>query len=224
MKQWSDYMFENFNTIDFVILGTSVFMNMVLIICIIVLVLKNGNKKSVLDTIDEVKVTKINEEEQVTAFEEIIEAMQKDIDSEKENAVELFEQEQEEKAIISYQELLNAKNKVEDKPEKATASIPVDTLNELTESETSISRQEAAPKLVTTQETKFTNSEFVSPVFGKMDRNVKNNVQIQVEATKEYEQYDNHDLEKTLNIEPLTEEIKKNNDFLNALKEFRKNL
>ena len=54
-----------------------------------------------------------------------------------------------------------------------------------------------------------------------MDRNIKNNVQIEVEDVKEYE---NFDLEKTLNIEPLTEEIKKNNDFLNALKEFRKNL
>lgn len=221
MKQWSDYMFENFNTIDFVILGVSVFMNIVFIICIIVLVLKNGNKKSVLDTIDEVKVTKINDDEEVTAFEEIIEAMQKDIDSEKENAVELFEQEQEEKAIISYQELLNAKNKVEVKIEKDEPVMQANIPNEVVEPEVSVEREKAIPKLATTPEPKFTNSEFVSPVFGKMDRNIKNNVQIQVETSKEY---DNYDLEKTLNIEPLTEEIKKNNDFLNALKEFRKNL
>ena len=217
-------MFENFNIIDFVILGTSVFMNIVFIIWIIVLVLKNGNKKSVLDTVEEVRVTKINDEEEVTAFEEIIEAMQKDIESEKENAVELFEQEQEEKAIISYQELLNAKNRVEVKSEKVEPIIPVEVSSVVVEPEISGEREIATPKLATTPETKFTNSEFVSPVFGKMDRNVKNNVQIQVEATKEYEHYDNHDLEKTLNIEPLTEEIKKNNDFLNALKEFRKNL
>ena len=44
--------------------------------------------------------------------------MQKDIDSKSENAVELFEQEQEEKAIISYQELLSAKNKNEPKVQK----------------------------------------------------------------------------------------------------------
>lgn len=214
-------MFENFNMIDFVILGTSVFLNIVFIICIIVLVMKKGGKRPVLDTVEEVKVTKINEDEEVPAFEEIIEAMQKDIDSKSENAVELFEQEQEEKAIISYQELLSAKNKNEPKVQK-TEILTEEGILDLEEKEEPIFEQtKAEPKLVTTSETKFTNSEFVSPVFGKMDRNIKNNVQIEVEDVKEYE---NFDLEKTLNIEPLTEEIKKNNDFLNALKEFRKNL
>ena len=106
-------MFANFNQIDFIILGASFLMNVIFIICIIILIIKNNNnKKSALDKIEEVKVTQVNESEEVNSFEDIIEAMQKDIDSEKENAVELFEQEQEEKAIISYQELLNAKNKV----------------------------------------------------------------------------------------------------------------
>lgn len=220
MKQWSDYMFENFNTIDFVILGTSIFMNIVFVVCIIVLIIKKGNKKTVLDTIEEVKVIKVNDNEEVTAFEEIIEAMQKDLDSEKENAVELFEQEQEEKAIISYQELLNAKNKVDAKTEKFELFDEVKDFKE-EKGENVIEKPKATPKLATASETKFTNSEFVSPVFGKMDRNLKSNVQIQVNADKNH---DNYDLEKTLNIEPLTEEIKKNNDFLNALKEFRKNL
>lgn len=219
-------MFENFNTIDFVILGTSVLMNVVFIICIVFLILKNRDKTSVLDTVEEVKVTKVNEHEDVTAFEEIIEAMQKDIDTEKENAVELFEQEQEEKAIISYQELLNAKNKPDTKTEKIEIPMGVGLPKVEEKLETVVEKLKATPKLATavsqgSSETKFTNSEFVSPVFGKMDRNIKNNIQIQVEVDKKY---DNHDLEKTLNIEPLTEEIKKNNEFLNALKEFRKNL
>lgn len=214
-------MFENFNIIDFIILGTSISMNIVFLICIVFLILKNKNKKSVLDTVEEVKVTKVNETEEVTAFEEIIEAMQKDIDSEKENAVELFEQEQEEKAIISYQELLNAKNKTEQVQSKVEVPVEIEMPVVEEKIESVSEKPKATPKLATTTETKFTNSEFVSPVFGKMDRNIKNNVQIQVEADKDY---DNHDLEKTLNIEPLTEEIKKNNEFLNALKEFRKNL
>lgn len=214
-------MFENFNMIDFIILGTSISMNIIFLVCLVFLILKNKDKKSVLDTIEEVKVTKVNETEEVTAFEEIIEAMQKDIESEKENAVELFEQEQEEKAIISYQELLNAKNKTEQIQSKVEVPLQVEipTMEEQIESVTE--KTKATPKLATTTETKFTNSEFVSPVFGKMDRNVKNNIQIRVDADKDY---DNYDLEKTLNIEPLTEEIKKNNEFLNALKEFRKNL
>ena len=36
--------------------------------------------------------------------------------------------------------------------------------------------------------------------------------------------YDKFELEQTLNMEPLSDEIRKNEDFLNALKEFRKNL
>ena len=212
-------MFENFNVIDFIILGASVFMNVVLLICMVILLLKDKNKKSVLQKTDEVKVTKVNETVEPTAFEEIIEAMQKDIESEQDNAVELFEQEQEEKAIISYQELLDAKHKSEPTYTKVDVSKEIPLVEESVEQ--IHEKTNATPVLATAPQTKFTNSEFVSPVFGKMDRTVKNNVQIQVEANEDYE---NHDLEKTLNIEPLTEEIKKNNEFLNALKEFRKNL
>ena len=199
-------MFENFNQMDFIILGASFLMNVIFIVCLIVLMIKNNNrKKSSLDKIEEVKVTQVNETEEVNSFEDIIEAMQKDIDEEKENPVELFEQEQEEKAIISYQELLNAKNKVE--------KHPIPSIEEVLEIE---EKPKATPVLATPQP-KFTNSEFVSPVFGKMDRNANNQLHVE-------EDYKEHELERTLNIEPLTEEIKKNNEFLNALKEFRKNL
>jgi len=198
-------MFENFNTVDFLILGTLCLTNIICIICIIFLVSKNKKNNSVLEHPEEVKVTKVNEEESTTAFDEIIEAMQKDIDSKSEDAVELFEQEQEEKAIISYQELLNAKNNKKIEINEPVVENIIEKIEE---------KPKATPKLVTTKETKFTNSEFVSPVFGKMDQHPKNNIEIE----KTY------DLEKTLNIEPLTEEIKKNNEFLIALKEFRKNL
>lgn len=208
-------MFQNFNMIDFIILGSSVSLNIVFLITIIILILKN--RKPVLDTIEnteEIKVTKVNSVEDNTAFDEIIEAMQKDLDSKSEDAVELFEQEQEEKAIISYQELLNAKNKNEESFEKIEKlEMPKEEVIEFKE-EIEMSK---ATQVASNTEKKFTNSEFVSPVFGKMDRNV--NLKVETE-----EDYDNFDLEKTLNIEPLTEEIKKNNEFLNALKEFRKNL
>ena len=206
-------MFENFNQMDFIILGASFIMNVIFIICLIILIIKNNNhKKSSLEKIEEIKVTQVNETEEVNSFEDIIEAMQKDIDEEKENPVELFEQEQEEKAIISYQELLNAKNKVEKKEVEKPVIPSIEEVLEIEE------KPKATPVLATPQP-KFTNSEFVSPVFGKMDRNASN-VQLHVEE----DEYKEHELERTLNIEPLTEEIKKNNEFLNALKEFRKNL
>jgi len=101
--------------------------------------------------------------------------------------------------------LLNAKNNKKIEINEPVVENIIEKIEE---------KPKATPKLVTTKETKFTNSEFVSPVFGKMDQHPKNNIEIE----KTY------DLEKTLNIEPLTEEIKKNNEFLIALKEFRKNL
>lgn len=200
-------MFENFNTIDFIILGFLCLMNIACIVCIIFLVTKKNKNQTVLESPDEIKVTKITEEvnkpESVSALDEIIETMKKDMDSEEKDPVELFEQEQEEKAIISYQELVNTKknkeevNKAEPKEEERIISTP---------------------KLVTTEESKFTTTEFVSPVFGKLDKSNPASIEIKEENI------DAHELEKTLNIEPLADEIKKNNEFLNALKEFRKNL
>lgn len=198
-------MFENFSTIDFILLGALVLLNIVFIVFIILLSKKRG-QSSVLDKNEELKVTKIDSKEtENSAFDEIMEAMKKDVNSKKENAVEIFEQEQEEKAIISYQELLKIQKKE-----------PIEEEQEVEQKQT---KTKAVPKLVTTKSGKFTKSEFVSPVFGKVEKN--DNTDIEIEVDKEV---DTHELERSLNIEPLAEEIKKNNEFLNALKEFRKNL
>lgn len=212
-------MFQNFNTIDFIILGVLCLVNIACIVCVVLFVLKKNKKASVLDSPEEVKVVKVNESDNPpAAFDEIIEAMQKDLNSSKEDAVELFEQEQEQKAIISYQELLNAKTKKEknnDNVNETENEVEIELASDTLKEE----KVKSTPKLVTTKESKFTNSEFVSPVFGKMDKNLKSDVEALNEET-----FDPHELEKTLNIEPLADEIKKNNEFLNALKEFRKNL
>lgn len=67
-----------------------------------------------LETEPEVKITQIveeaKEEKPKANLEEVLEKMQADLDK-KEDVVAIFEQEQEEKAIISYQELLKSKNK-----------------------------------------------------------------------------------------------------------------
>ena len=66
-----------------------------------------------LETEPEVKITQIveeaKEEKPKANLEEVLEKMQADLDK-KEDVVAIFEQEQEEKAIISYQELLKSKN------------------------------------------------------------------------------------------------------------------
>ena len=113
------------------------------------------------------------------------------------------------------------------------------------------------PKQEVVQEAtkKFKNTDFISPIYGKMEEHLeyprvpsfhKNDREIE----KELETYENdtesslmskniddflgdfdfdnnievNSLEQTLNMKPLSEEIKKNDEFLQALKEFRKNL
>ena len=72
---------------------------------------------------------------------------------------------------------------------------------------------------------KFVTTDFISPVFGRRKAefdypkvpNFKE-MMMKKEKTNEY------DLEATLNLEPLAEQMKKDDAFLSALKEFRKNL
>ena len=81
---------------------------------------------------------------------------------------------------------------------------------------------------------KFKTTEFISPVYGKMENTseypvIKNNRHEMVEKVSEpirsREEYRNNiSLEESLDLQPLSDEIKKNDDFLNALKDFRKNL
>ena len=76
-----------------------------------------------------------------------------------------------------------------------------------------------------TQHKKFVTTDFISPVFGRMEAQldypkVPNFKELMTKQQKTNE----YNLETTLNLEPLTEQIKKDDAFLNALKEFRKNL
>ena len=65
---------------------------------------------------------------------------------------------------------------------------------------------------------KFTSSEVISPVYGRMSDPKYPNM----------ENYSNENSlklgENTMDLEPISEEIKKNEDFLKNLVEFRKNL
>lgn len=132
------------------------------------------------------------ENENLKAMDEIYSAMAKA--TKRVSKVESFEQEQEENAIISFQELLKFKAE----QEKMMAK------------EESIEKEEATIVETKQEETKkFSNTEVISPVFGRMEKEEKE---------------ENHELEKSLNINPLKKEIKESEDFLNALKDFRKNL
>lgn len=143
-------------------------------------------------------------------------------------SVKSFEEEEEENAIISYDELKKATNfgytdeemdKYVDEKDaiisiaelerlyKESTALDIETTNEKEEVELKsfdIKRVEDLPEI--SSEKKFQSTPFISPVYG-------------IGATEE-----SLELEQTANLAKLNEEIKKTNEFLKALKELKKNL
>ena len=188
----------------------------------------------------------------------MLNAMQKDLKAkEEEDSVANFEAEQEEKSIISYQELINSLknkdqvskiNKVESVPVidiENTDDVPVIDIEDKIDAPVIEIDDEVEPikKMIENKDSfdsnnvvkkKFKTTEFISPVYGKMENTseypvIKNNRHEMVEKVSEpirsREEYRNNiSLEESLDLQPLSDEIKKNDDFLNALKDFRKNL
>ncbi len=170
---------------------------------------------------EEIKITQINEEEKPKAnLEEVLEKMQADLDK-KEDVVAIFEQEQEEKAIISYQELLQSKNKNVEGSNKELLSvieqISNPDINTYEEVEEPI---EAIPTIIE-EPKKFKTTDFISPVYGKQDSNIEYPKIPNFNELKKVR--NNIELEKK--VDTFEELDSNHNDaFLNALKEFRSHL
>lgn len=187
-------------------------------------------------------------------LEVMIEKMQRDLDAKASEVVEKFETEQEEKSVISYQELIGENHNNEVKSDimealdnlKITSEIePImpSTSRELVDDESVIEpvideplRLNQKDEFVNAIKTgdyeeelvekgKFKSTDFISPIYGVQDIKMQYPT---VQNMKEFKQpahnYNKFELEQTLNMEPLTDEIRRNEDFLKALKEFRKNL
>ncbi len=246
--------------------------------CIIYLVIKERKKDQeeiddILSSLSHAKPREAKQEEpyygQTLAQEEkkpvmeiqaVLEQMQKDLETTPEEVVNNFEKDQEEKSIISYQELVQSLKKEEpiktevkevleqdleeafSKTEKIDVidideeiiAKPVETISsfqvEPKKKQEPVSTFEVEPKK------KFKNTEFISPIFGKMD---SNNIdyptvppftreekleELLEEAPLKVTRSSKNNLEETLDIGPLQDEIRKNDEFLRALKDFRSNL
>lgn len=224
------------------------------------------------------EVIHMNEEK--SELELMLDRMQADLEAKQEKEIEAFEQEQEEKSIISYSELKKAaeKNKQEiaKKVNKQEDEELLNKVNEVSASKQEVTKmeEEIDKSFIPSNEPKsnFTKTEFISPVYGKQIGEVsypsiptfdennevifdipaeeeKNDIhQIKEELftedyknptiddkifTKEYKEpvitkediiNSNISLEETLNIKPLSQEIKKNVEFLEALKDLRSKL
>ena len=291
------------------------------IVVSIILIKKVSDENDEKDEKVKVDIEKIDGENSV--FDEIIEEkeksnsnqldldsmiakMQKDLDAKASEVVEKFENEQEEKSVISYQELIGNKkeevspieidkileseepssNLIEDEyvePIKDKASLLEETLNsyenELTTSsilnklniietelednkEEMIQEVEAntiepepveEEKVFTSKlnmkdefvealktgnyeekeeiindkpvQSKFKATEFISPIYGIQDIKIQYpTVQNMKDYKENYNKYNKFELDDTLNMKKINNEVHKDEDFLNTLKEFRKNL
>ena len=177
------------------------------------------------DNDENIKVEKIEEEpklsdEQLAAKEElerVYQQMSMDLEKQEEKSddIDEFEREQEENAIISYQELMaqaeklkQETNKYEEHAEKQ-ADIKVNTAMD--------TYKEHALRVDMEQKKEnhgFKNSDIISPIYGIQRENKKSLSKNQSNGIigRAYEE----DLVKS--------EKEQNIDFLNSLKEFRKNL
>ena len=155
--------------------------------------------------------------------EEMLLKMQKDLEAKPEDVVTNFENEQEEKSIISYQELVKS---VKEKNNNINVQ-PVKIEEEKIEVE---DVSDDTLELEQLKEKKFKGTEFISPIFGKQNNKIKyptvpkvnNTLLDEIDFDTNYVK--SEPKQEILSTKKLDKEIKKNDDFLNALKEFRKNL
>lgn len=181
--------------------------------------------------------------------EDMLRAIERDLEDKNESAVETFENEQEEKSIISYQELLESVKKqqkvnvtpVKFEPKKNEyqehLSINDDVVDDIIEEdikteeevyskpekiiEDIYDKEDIYSKTEDIEEEKFKNTDFISPIFGKQANVFRyNTVPKKVTENKE-ENIVKRDVVDTSKLD-YQKDI--NTDFLNALKEFRKNL
>ena len=213
-----------------VVLGLSVLTAILLILA------SNQRKKDKINKVFEQateardEMEKIEAKEKPNELQELINKMQEDIDLKPEDVVKKFEDEQEEKAIISYKELLDSVKAgkiqvIDDETDK-----PIDTYQiASTESKTIDQESSVTPDMlisaienISTNSLKediekFKSSEYISPVYGIMKDNMSYPTIKKKEITLDA-------ISNTRDYTELTEEIKRQEEFLKALKEFRDSL
>ena len=218
--------------------------------CILFLILKEKkeDKQEIKELLEELKpkedfnVEKEQEqdkklEQNKKEVEEMLIKMQKELEAKPEDAVSTFENEQEEKSIISYQELLDSvknNNEVKVTPVKIeTEKIEIEEIPDQ-EEKIDIDDMEDTVRIETVSsnnnQKKFKGTDFISPIFGRQENNGKypsvpkritRMDKLEVEKDEKYDKIDKSNL---IDTKKLDDDLRKSDDFLKALKEFRKSL
>ncbi len=197
-------------------------------------------------------VPKTKEQEQANLeLQKVIAQMEKDLEKKNENTIRNFEEQQEESAIISYQELLEhtkslkqaeisqiKESSKEEKLEKIPQRLERTPIREV-EPEF-LKEDDDFEKLTGQQMSRFKSTEFISPIYGRMPQDLPREKEAVISRTQrpaslreirnqrresrwENPVYESSQLELT-RASSLEEENMRSDEFLNSLKEFRKNL
>lgn len=207
-----------------------------LVISNIILIIKCSNlkkrkqlKEELVQIEKEVNTQEVKiEEKKPSELDSILDKMQKDMEVKPEQVVANFEAEQEKNAIISYQELVDCvkNNKIQVMEDEESEVNFVQQLEQeykqepIVEANANTSANKSHLDVIDdlNEVKKFTSSEFISPVYGRMSDPKYPNMS----------NYNNENSlklgENTMDLEPVTNEIKKNEDFLKNLVDFRNNL
>ena len=234
MEKIYNLLLSNIYLYIFIIIGLVILSSILLILTINERKRRKIKQDFVVAEKLEEQVNEIDKAPVSNELEQILKKMQEDIDVKPEEVVKKFEEEQEEKAIISYQELLdNVKaGKIEVVDDEESDTNFVENL-ELSENEPILEviedeEEKVTPEMikeavlnistssVKEEPKKFKKSDIISPIFGVVEENF--------EYPKIKKSDNILDIMNTHDYNELTEEIKKQEEFLNALKEFRKNL
>lgn len=198
------------------------------ILFVIFLLVRNKKKRIEKSKVEEAHKKDIGSVD----LEAVLDKMQDDVNKTKVDEVKSFEEEQEEKAIISYQELLKAVKKDVDnvtkvelpkeEPQVALEDEPVQIMpEEIIEKKVDYPAVETIEEKANEKQSKFQNSEFISPIYGRVNNDIK---YPKIPAFREQEKSNKHeeDLEKTIVFDAIKDDD--SDEFLKALKEFRNNL
>ncbi len=157
-------------------------------------------------------------------LDQVLNQMEEDLKKEEEKKPVDYETFQEENAIISYKELLKASMRVKEEDEE---NIPVImSVHELEK------LKNQTPDVSFEDTKKFKNTDFISPIYGKINSNLSYPKIPSFDKATEFKEVEpvlekKEEIEKpkgSLFVEELREEMQKKEEFLEALKEFRKNL
>ena len=216
-----------------------------------IICLNQRKRKKIKKVFEEIEAISNNDSEEVSdvkpevAFEleKILDQMQHDMEVKPEEAVRMFEEEQEQKAIISYQELVDSVNSnkidvVDDEEgdmdyvaaleaqinpsvdyKEEVISDKIDNNTEVFDDYANKSHLDVIDELNYDEAPKkFKSSELLSPVFGRMQPD------FEYKKIGSFATTNNKVEVEQVAGTTVDNDIKNNEDFLNALIEFRNNL